>query len=641
VPVSFGLLRPTIVLPARFCADLDCCRLRWVLAHEMTHLQRRDSWSGLLCALAQALFFYLPWCWTICRQVRLCQEFVADAAAVPEEQGADYAEFLLTLMGRPVLPLVATGVSGSASELYRRVTMLLEKPVRVDRACSRRGLLCAALALGALAVVVSGVSLAGEGRAVIILRDGQAEKKAEAVGGQRIQVVVPGEKANPEVVRLHVVVRGQQEGQKPRIIIIKGGKVITDEKEVQLELRQLPGALMPPRVEGKRLYFLNELERPAKVTVKGVLRGPGGDQKPSGKPATGEWMQLQPAGKEGAGGNLYYRLFTPQIDANQLGKYVPMYFSLQASPDEKLPDRKELDEAIKKLEKLLGKEEAEKVRVQIQKALERLPKVRAQPHQYKVVVPPGQVGRPPVSGHGRIGIAVHEPDPILADQLDLPKGQGLVITNVIKNSPAEKAGLQKNDILLQLDGRAVPNHAQDFLKIVASMPAKKAMDAIILRKGKKEVISGIQLTAQTADKELRLWVETPKTSAQPGSPPGIARKETLLWQVKPDHAARAPGKRADLWAFGTPPDGARDKAVILTLMRTEDRFTARHQEGSLIITITGKMDGGKARVGTINIQDGNQYSKYERVQDVPAQYRDKVQEIVDIIGRGNIQIRSH
>jgi hypothetical protein len=91
----------------------------------------------------------------------------------------------------------------------------------------------------------------------------------------------------------------------------------------------------------------------------------------------------------------------------------------------------------------------------------------------------------------------------------------------------------------------------------------------------------------------------------------------------------------------TPQGASKDKAVIVTLMRAEDRFTARHQEGSLIITVTGKVDGGKAQVGTINIQDGNQASKFERVQDVPAQYRDKVQQMVDMIGRGNIQIRTH
>src|SRR5262249_19475206 len=44
VPLSCGLLRPTVVLPAALCAAPDLQKLRWVFAHELTHLERRDAW---------------------------------------------------------------------------------------------------------------------------------------------------------------------------------------------------------------------------------------------------------------------------------------------------------------------------------------------------------------------------------------------------------------------------------------------------------------------------------------------------------------------------------------------------------------------------------------------------------------------
>jgi beta-lactamase regulating signal transducer with metallopeptidase domain len=157
VPFSYGLLRPTMVLPASM-ADAPPRVLRWVLAHERSHLERGDGWAGLLLALGQAAFFFVPWFWWLRRQVRLCQEHVADAAAVaaggaPE----DYAEFLLGWIAAPRAPLVGTGVFGSSSDLYRRITMLLQgRPVDCD-AHSLRWLRGTGAALLSLAVLLAGL----------------------------------------------------------------------------------------------------------------------------------------------------------------------------------------------------------------------------------------------------------------------------------------------------------------------------------------------------------------------------------------------------------------------------------------------------------------------------------------------------
>src|SRR5205807_6390072 len=163
VPFSCGLWRPTVVIPAALCAGPAPRQLRWVFAHELTHLARRDAWSCLLFGLGQALFFYLPWLWWLRRQVRLCQEYVADAVAVgpagprPAGVAADYAQFLLNLIHAPAVPVAATGVLGSYSDLFRRVTMLLESPTRVERRCPRRWSWAAAGGLLALAVLLSGI----------------------------------------------------------------------------------------------------------------------------------------------------------------------------------------------------------------------------------------------------------------------------------------------------------------------------------------------------------------------------------------------------------------------------------------------------------------------------------------------------
>jgi hypothetical protein len=71
MPLSCGLLRPTVVLPALLCRSADAATLRWILAHELTHLRRRDAWTALLFAVGQSFYYFVPWFWSLRRQVRL------------------------------------------------------------------------------------------------------------------------------------------------------------------------------------------------------------------------------------------------------------------------------------------------------------------------------------------------------------------------------------------------------------------------------------------------------------------------------------------------------------------------------------------------------------------------------------------
>lgn len=52
-----------------------------------------------------------------------------------------------------------------------------------------------------------------------------------------------------------------------------------------------------------------------------------------------------------------------------------------------------------------------------------------------------------------IGVTLADVDDTLRAHLKLPEGQGLVVTEVIPDSPAAQAGVEANDILLSLDGQ--------------------------------------------------------------------------------------------------------------------------------------------------------------------------------------------
>ncbi len=93
----------------------------------------------------------------------------------------------------------------------------------------------------------------------------------------------------------------------------------------------------------------------------------------------------------------------------------------------------------------------------------------------------------------RLGAVLEIPDPILMDQLDLPRGQGVVVRDVNTDSAAAKAGIKANDILLELNGKAVPSEQSEFAKLLEGIKAKTPVGAVVLRKGKKETIKELTL----------------------------------------------------------------------------------------------------------------------------------------------------
>ncbi|MEI8197631.1 MAG: M56 family metallopeptidase, partial [Phycisphaerae bacterium] len=157
-PLSFGLLRPTVLIPESFARTGDTDALRVVLTHELVHVRRRDAWTWLLAALVQVLFFYQPAYWWLRRELRLAQEFIADAWAAQRAPSAHhYAACLLQLLGRPTqpLPAEASPILGGRSQFYRRLERLLhQNPPATDRHCGFTwtwlcGLLVLLVALGA------------------------------------------------------------------------------------------------------------------------------------------------------------------------------------------------------------------------------------------------------------------------------------------------------------------------------------------------------------------------------------------------------------------------------------------------------------------------------------------------------------
>jgi membrane-associated protease RseP (regulator of RpoE activity) len=84
-----------------------------------------------------------------------------------------------------------------------------------------------------------------------------------------------------------------------------------------------------------------------------------------------------------------------------------------------------------------------------------------------------------------LGLGTDEANEVLASQLNLKGGQGLVVNYVGPDSPAAKAGLQKNDVLLELDGQILVLPAQ-LRKLVQGRKEGDEINLTILRSGQKQ-----------------------------------------------------------------------------------------------------------------------------------------------------------
>lgn len=84
--------------------------------------------------------------------------------------------------------------------------------------------------------------------------------------------------------------------------------------------------------------------------------------------------------------------------------------------------------------------------------------------------------------HAFLGIHMDDLSSKLRKKLDYSKDKGVWIVDVIEDSPAEKAGLKEDDILIVLDGEEIEN-AKHLGKLLKDMDPGEMVDVVVFRDG--------------------------------------------------------------------------------------------------------------------------------------------------------------
>lgn len=160
-PVTLGIRRRLVLLPAGMLSRLPESDLRAVIAHEFAHIRRNDFLTNLMYECLALPVSYHP-AFRLARQRMMeTREMICDQLAAEVEGRAEYARSLLRLASqitrnRPSRTHYAIGIS-DANTFERRIMRLSEKQNGV-RAGLRLAAITAGVALG-VAVCASALAL--------------------------------------------------------------------------------------------------------------------------------------------------------------------------------------------------------------------------------------------------------------------------------------------------------------------------------------------------------------------------------------------------------------------------------------------------------------------------------------------------
>ncbi|MDO8446848.1 MAG: DegQ family serine endoprotease [Deltaproteobacteria bacterium] len=85
---------------------------------------------------------------------------------------------------------------------------------------------------------------------------------------------------------------------------------------------------------------------------------------------------------------------------------------------------------------------------------------------------------------GWLGVMIQHVTPELAESFGLAKEKGALVSDIVKDSPADAAGLKRGDIVLRYDGKDV-DKMNDLSRLVGMTPVGKEVELLVLRESKE------------------------------------------------------------------------------------------------------------------------------------------------------------
>jgi serine protease Do len=183
---------------------------------------------------------------------------------------------------------------------------------------------------------------------------------------------------------------------------------------------------------------------------------------------------------------------------------------------------------------------------------------------------------------GWLGVAIRDLTPELAKPLLLETLKGALVVDVVKGSPADKAGMKKNDLVIAYNGQEVRDSALLRNK-VAETPIGQEARVTVFRDGKKEELTvkiGSQKEAAeilTAEVKQRLGAEVRPLSPDEVEKYGLKAHEGVVisWLDPQGSLAKAGFELGDiiLGVNGQPVMGVESLGYLVGAFKAKERIS--------------------------------------------------------------------
>jgi serine protease Do len=135
---------------------------------------------------------------------------------------------------------------------------------------------------------------------------------------------------------------------------------------------------------------------------------------------------------------------------------------------------------------------------------------------------------------GWLGVSIQELSPELAQQFGVTGSNGVLVSEVLDDGPAKRAGLERGDIIQEYEGKPVDSPTQ-LRNAVARTSIGKKVTIKVLREGRTKAV---ELTVVEQPQSIA-WIDDPTpqpipASFAPAHPPGTGR-------VTLQHSPNRPG----------------------------------------------------------------------------------------------------
>jgi serine protease Do len=131
---------------------------------------------------------------------------------------------------------------------------------------------------------------------------------------------------------------------------------------------------------------------------------------------------------------------------------------------------------------------------------------------------------------GYLGIAIQNMTPELAESFGGQASQGILVSQVVEDSPAEKAGFRQGDVIVKYQGEAVADTGAFRNRVSLTAPGTAASVVVIRNGNEKELIATI---AELADQMVGSVENEVETNALGFSVQGITPGLAEQFGVKP------------------------------------------------------------------------------------------------------------